>query len=454
MKEQTIVGINTDFESLGYVNLDEFKISESMSILDYDSVVINTDFFSSQYASTKDYENKRLLTLSASKQIKEDFAVFREQLIDMLNQGKNVFVLVGHNENCFIYTGEKQFSGTGRNTMTTNIVSDFDMYSFLPVKINVTHIYGDQVEIVGKGHYAEFFKKIKGCFQYAAFFDLPNGAELLRVKKSTKVISSVISYGKGKIIFLPLPYSQRYYSDNSEWEQDSRVFLDALFELNLHLSSKEDEYILPSWTDKFSILNEKEETKKLIKYEDKLKQLLNQIEKQKQIIEDIQRYKTLVTASGEQLEKVVKSVLAEIGFTLIESEPGRSDVIAKFNDIDVVAEIKGVTKSAAEKHAAQLEKWVSQFIEENDRRPRPLLIVNGFCDTPLFDRDENVFPNQMLQYSLARNHILIDTTQLLCLFIEIKKDVSLQNERINELLATNGIYKKYENLKEFLNFED
>ena len=138
---------------------------------------------------------------------------------------------------------------------------------------------------------------------------------------------------------------------------------------------------------------------------------------------------------------------------MIETEKGRSDIIAKYKDIDIVAEIKGVSKSAAEKHAAQLEKWVSQFIEENGKEPKALLIVNGFCEIPVQERHESVFPNQMLSYSTVRNHILISTTQLLCLYIDIKLNNSCLEEKIEELLSTVGVYKKYENINEFLKFE-
>ena len=103
---------------------------------------------------------------------------------------------------------------------------------------------------------------------------------------------------------------------------------------------------------------------------EKLQKLKDKIQKQQEDILKLQQYKMLLSATGEYLEEIVKVVLSEIGFTLVESEKGRSDIIAKFNDIDVVAEIKGVTKSAAEKHAAQLEKWVSQFIEEYEITPK------------------------------------------------------------------------------------
>lgn len=451
MTQQRIIGINTHFEALKYNGFDEYKLSDSISLLDYDAAVINSDELSHHYYSDESYENKMLLTNRYSKQIQDDFSIIRDQLIEMLEQGKNIFILVGHNENCFIYTGEKKFSGTGRNTVITNSVSEFDMYSFLPVKVEATHIYGDQVEICCKNPYADFFKKAKDSFQYSAFIAINESDSLLKIKGSSKTVSAVIKYGKGRIIFLPSPYME--YERDDEYEKYSYIYLDALFELNKRLSFNENEYVLPDWTNGFSILNEKEELDCLEKNKQKLDKLSCLIEKQQKAIKNIQRYKTMLTTSGSQLEGIVKDVLFELGFTLIESEPGRSDIIAKYNNIDVVAEIKGVTKSAAEKHAAQLEKWVAQFIEENNRQPKPLLIVNGFCDTPILDRDEDVFPAQMLKYSMARNHILVDTTQLLCLYIETKNNPSVRQDRITELLSTIGIYKKYKDLREFILFK-
>lgn len=140
----------------------------------------------------------------------------------------------------------------------------------------------------------------------------------------------------------------------------------------------------------------------------------------------------------------------KIYFSLTEAEKGRSDIIAQYNDTHVVAEIKGVTKSAAEKHAAQLEKWVSQYIEENETVPKALLIVNGFCETPVYNRTEEVFPNQMLKYCQSRGHALMTATQLLCLFIEIQQNPECKQERLGALLSCVGKYQRYQDVEKYL----
>ena len=109
-----------------------------------------------------------------------------------------------------------------------------------------------------------------------------------------------------------------------------------------------------------------------------------------------------------------------------------------------------ITKSAAEKHAAQLEKWVSQYFEENEVSPKGVLIVNGFCDTPLNERLEDVFPQQMLKYCVARGHVLLTSTQLLCLYIELCNNPACKEERITELLSCVGKYERYRETKDYL----
>lgn len=450
--KQRFLGINTEFGSLNYNNFDENIFTSSISFLDYDVVVISTNFVSSRYpeSSTSPYQNKRLLSNYASNQITEDYKIIKEQLIELLKQGKMVFILMGSNENCYIYTGEKQYSGTGKNARQTNIVTEFDMYSFLPIKITATHVYGERIEICGKQPFINFFKKSNECFHYAAYFTAPQPSMLLKIPGTSKAVSAVFEYENGKIILLPLPYYEDDYTEEKYWRKYGKIYLDALFELSERLSTSLDDYVLPDWTNYFSILNETAESIKLEKDLQRLKKIQRSIEKQEELICQIQRYKTLLTASGDQLEDIVKLVLSELGFSLLEAEKGRSDIIAKYGETDIVAEIKGVTKSAAEKHAAQLEKWVAQFTEENEHAPKPLLIVNGFCDTPLLERVENVFPNQMLKYCEARNHVLVTTTQLLCLYIETRNDLSCLDERINGLLSTVGIYQPYQNITDFI----
>ena len=122
--------------------------------------------------------------------------------------------------------------------------------------------------------------------------------------------------------------------------------------------------------------------------------MIAQKEKQQKRLEAIQKYKLTLTSSGKELEKIVTQIFSELGFTIWESEHNRADGIFEYNNHKFVIEIKGVSKSAAEKHAAQLEKWVSEFIENNGTIPKAILVVNGFRKKELSKRTEDISLNK------------------------------------------------------------
>lgn len=450
---QKFLGLNTNFGSLNYKGFVNDSFRTSVSFLDYDAVVIDTSYLATNYHedyNTPTFEGKRLISKDESHRMKNEFSRTKNQIIELLRQGKNVFVLMATNENCLIYTGKMEYSGTGKNARGTNYVNEFNVFSFLPIDIKPVMVSGEEFNIVSQPPYSTFFQTVKDMVYYDAYFEAPKKESLLVIPKSDKSISAVFEYEKGKIIILPYPYDEDCFDTKQEWKKAGKRFLKALFELNNALMSHVDSYKLPLWSDDIKLPNEEVEEDKLAQDLRKLHKLEVKIKKQQELISIIQEKKILFTASGTPLEEIVQKTLQEIGFTLCQTEVGRSDVIASYNGTDIVAEIKGVSKSAAEKHGAQLEKWVAQFIEENECSPKALLIVNGYCDTPLYERTEEVFPNQMLKYCEARGHALITTTQLLCLYIEIKQNPDCEKERITELLSCVGKYQRYQDFENYL----
>ncbi len=277
-----------------------------------------------------------------------------------------------------------------------------------------------------------------------------NSTILGKIKGTDKVVAAVIPYGSGKIVLLPQIYEEEEYKTEDVWKENGKKYLDSLFELNRRLKITDEEMDLPGWAQNIYILDEKVKLKKQNTIENKIAKLEKELDKERIAVQEVQKYKLLLTSSGTTLEEIVKQVLDELGFTILEAEKGRSDIIAKYGEVAIVAEIKGVTKSAAEKHAAQLEKWVAQYIEENEVSPKGMLIVNGFCDMPLNERLEDVFPQQMLKYCVSRGHVLLTSTQLLCLYIEVCKNPICKEERITELLSCVGKYERYRETKDYL----
>ena len=56
----------------------------------------------------------------------------------------------------------------------------------------------------------------------------------------------------------------------------------------------------------------------------------------------------------------------------------------------------------------------------------------------------------MIKYCVSRGHVLLTSTQLLCLYIEVCKNPICKEERITELLSCVGKYERYREIKDYL----
>lgn len=440
-----IIGLNTLFDDIEYEGYTDESFNSAVSLLDYDAVIIDTDDIINMYRSSgiseKTVKNKVLLSESASYQIVEDYDRIKMQLTEMLEQGKNIYVQIGNNDNCYLSLEHPRVEGTGVKTHIKTS-EEFDMYSFLPIGLAATSLKGSAIQYSCPEPYHTFFEKTSSFTHYVAYYSTETrGITLGQIKNSDKVVSSVISYGKGRIIILP----GLVYDEQDDWGSIAHTYLDSIFELNDKLSITDNDYQLPEWSKSFHVFNEAALSSDILNIEARISALSLEIDKKNAELIEIRKYKRLLTSSGDILEDIVKQVLDELGFLILETERGRSDIIAKYNEYDVVAEVKGLTKSAGERNAAQLEKWASIFYDKNDRKAKAMLIVNGYCDLPIDERTESVFPDQMISYSIAREHCLLSTTQLFCLFIDVSKNPECKEERINELLSTIGVYDRYKN---------
>lgn len=440
MKKPKIIGLNTTFASLNYPNWIETGFSESVSLLDYEAVVVNPAELLREYGyKSAEYKDYRLLSETCSRQIAADFHRVYGQVVELLRNGKNIFVILNAPDVFRI----RENSGAK--------YSFFDCFSFLPVQIRIENLKGHELITTSEPPYDLYFRKNKDALFYECVIErLSSAVPLANIRGTSKLISAYVEYGHGKIIFLPPVKLEGDVGTKAAWEVNGSRFIESIMELHHALSAPSETNELPSWTENFHILNELEAIRLKHQSEVEMQKLKEKIEAEQKAIDNITNYKRLLTETGEPLENIVKQVLSELGFELCMAEEKRSDVIAKYNNIDIVAEIKGVGKSAAEKHAAQLEKWASQFLIDHGHQPRALLIVNGYNTLPLDQRTEEVFPDQMLKYSTSREQTLITTTQLLCLFVEIQEHPDCKEERIQELLSTTGRYTRYTDYSEFI----
>lgn len=193
--------------------------------------------------------------------------------------------------------------------------------------------------------------------------------------------------------------------------------IESLEEVLKGRKSNSAEVIPPKWVKEYRIGSEHIELEILKELLEQEKEISERIERQNSVTRQFDQLKMLLFESGKNLESLIEMVFTNFGYTILKSKENRDDLIIKYYDEIAVIEIKGVNGSAGENHAAQLEKWVTEYMIDYGVLPKGVLIVNTFREKPLYSRIEKDFPDQMLKFSVRREHCLMTTAQLLELYL-------------------------------------
>lgn len=458
-----ILGLSLNLDYLKFKNIDTYDFSSDITLLDYDIVIIDMNFVNKEYSIKTDVINGKqrrfqgniLIEDDDSFKLKADLQRRKKQILDVLETGKTILIIPPDEFLYAIYTGQKEWSGTGKNRKATHMVAIENILDILPFELTIeSKNVGEKIEIVENTPFTPLFEKNEIQYYYNAFLEIESDIvfPLAYARNTKKIIAANLKVGKGNLMIIPPVLDRDIYSQISDtkYRVIFNKFLHTLDEVHEDLKINISDYNLPSWSNKYNIFDEHKIIDSIDSIDQQIMELNEKKESQKSDLVKIQKYKLLLTASGEQLEKIVHQVMIELGFEAKDSETNRADGIFIYNDNPVVIEIKGVSKSAAEKHVAQLEKWVAEYFAKTNKHPKGILIANTFRNKDISERKERNFPTQMLAYAKKREHCLLTTTQLLCLYVECTNSPEIKDDLIDELLSTVGDYEKFKEYSEYI----
>ncbi|KAF6658879.1 hypothetical protein ACT3XG_14715 [Paenibacillus polymyxa] len=432
--------------TIGYFtgwNSNVVDFGSSTSFLDYDVVLIDLSSVLDEYdaeAMSPTFQGLKRISDHHSAKLKADIDRRKHEITELLNLGRTVVVYTPFPIHCYVDSGKREYSGTGKNQKKTTIVNLLDVRSILPIYPETMLASGSNLEFIGESAFKPLTKH-KDKLRYNAYFTKPLGNPIFKIKGTKNIVSSYINTGTGTLLFIPELFNPDDDVDEGVEEEIESQFFNTLTAIITDLKKEDGDFQLPSWSIDYTLPGEFELKQQLLEYEKEMKMIADKISKQKEELLKLEEYKLLFTATGRSLEVQVGKVFIELGFEVEEGLPGRDDLILKYNDQIAVVEVKGVSKSAAEKHAAQLEKWVSEYFVSKGINPKGILIVNAFKDKPLSERTESPFPAQMMPYCESRNHCLLTSTDLLSIFLSVKKDPNKKEEIIQKIFDTSGVYE-------------
>ncbi len=202
MKKIVGVGFFIPSEEENYIRFD----SQS-SLSDFDIAIFYPSFSSTNY--TRDYPathaGKDLYDHESSIQIAENALHWANEIKSMLDNGKNVYVVLCPRKDFYIHTGEKQYSGTGRSQKVTNVVTGFHNYRFLPSNIGEISNSSGQLIVPSNSTVKQFYEAFQNYMNYECYIkpSQENPTVLFTTKNKDKVLGLLQKRDKGSIILFP-----------------------------------------------------------------------------------------------------------------------------------------------------------------------------------------------------------------------------------------------------------
>ncbi|MFC1786957.1 hypothetical protein ACFLY8_02875 [Halobacteriota archaeon] len=204
----------------------------------------------------------------------------------------------------------------------------------------------------------------------------------------------------------------------------------------IHVKSK-----APTWTNDFKVPSEDRIEKEIESLKAEKRKKESEIESKEVEKEEITRYKKLLFENGDELRDIVWDTLDQIGFTVNRYDNLKEDGSIQTENKVAVLEIKVKEKSLATEDVRQLDDWIGDYAQREDKEPIGILIGNHFRLKKPENRGDP-FPDDVLRYVDARSTklSLMTTHQLFELFCMVKTK-QIDPKRLREEIINNeGVF--------------
>lgn len=416
------IGLDLPGEEFEYVPFDS-----DQSLLDAD-IVLFTPSFGDHYPS-ETYQGERLFSHSSSVNVSQNIQHWRNEIAAATNVGKLVIIFLAKPQIAYRYTGNSEYSGTGRSRVTTNIVTKVTSYSAVPIITTVEAKTGREVRLTKEGGYlAPYWKEFEGFSPYQAFIDGKFSHNVLTTKSGSKVVAAAVR-GKGALLFIPpLSYDEKKFvkyntkTDQSFWTPEAIKFgkklSTALVGLFDSLAKGRSTTPPPGWAldPAFRTEEEVEVQVKIAEVSKRIGKLQQQKTALEQRLDELGSFRGLLFEQGKPLERSVCEALKVLGFSAVPFADSESefDVVFESQEGRCLGEVEGKdNKAVSIEKFSQLERNIQEdFSREGVKEyAKGVLFGNAERLTPLDERNDS-FTTKCLTAATRVGAALVKTSDL------------------------------------------
>ncbi len=319
------------------VSCEEF--SSNVSLHDYDICIFFPNIKEQVALGKLDFNGRRVLNAKQASDYAGSIFHWQREIIEALDAGKNIFVLLNKEESIYTDTGS------------------YSNYRFLPNNVNVLNVRGKSMKLLPSGKsLSQYWNALEKNSEYRVYLNCEDAIPFIETKTGGKSVGGFIKNQNKDNGLILLPYINfentdlTYFKDGTEfWNKDGvalcKKFIGNIKELNSQFSRTDKKSSTPSWLEsknyklvkEISIEKELQDLSKTIK---KLSEKDNELRKK---LENEQGLKDLLYETGEHLEKSVMMALKILGFTTkkFQNHTSEFDVVFESEEGRIIGEVEG-----------------------------------------------------------------------------------------------------------------
>lgn len=400
------------------------------SLLDFDIIVVNPSM-SGMYGNYDDYLGKPSLSDLRSFQLKEQLEHWRQEINAVLMASKTVFVFLNSVQEAYVATGEKSFSGTGRNRQATRHVELCNNYQCIPGGLKARSSKGSAMRLDGNANpLASYWADFEDLSEYRVILDDNAGHKLVVTKSGGRTVGKRYRFKEHSGAMYFLPYID-FYDDSFMYEEEDQVlWTDEAISLGKKLVGDlvaiskagrraSDVAPTPTWLDDNAAFALPAETKlggDLLKIETRIEELNQDKERLQSEIANEISLKRLLYENGRPLEAAIMSALEILGFEASHYRDSDSefDVVFECEEGRLLGEAEGRdSKQISIDKLRQLEMNIHEDLARDEvSEPAKAVLFGNAYRTLAPDEREPFFTDKCVSAAKRSQTALVRTTDL------------------------------------------
>ncbi|WP_223481045.1 MULTISPECIES: hypothetical protein [unclassified Pseudomonas] len=402
-----------------------------VSLLDWDVVLFRPliDDFWGSYVDT--YLGKPSLDDSASFQLKECCEHWRREIKQAIEAGKTVIVFLPQVQDIYIATGERQYSGTGRNQKTTRIVTQYTNYAALPISLKPINATGSAMKLapLGAEILAPYWAEFADASEYMVLLSADTPDVCITTKNGDKPVAALVrsKTSTGSLILLPNIdfYPENFYKQQAKgqvWtaaaKQFSGRFIGAIVALDKALRTSAEVTPEPGWasSDLYALSAERTLRSELLEAERRVEEAQQTKELVQEQLSSAGKLRSLLFEKGKPLEYAIVDALNTLGFEAAQYKDTESefDVVFQCPEGRLLGEAEGKDNKAINvDKLRQLAMNIHEDLQRDDVMlpAKGVLFGNGFRLSVPAER-ETQFTEKCISAAQSSSTALIPTTEL------------------------------------------